>query len=80
MDKRDLFVPHWAQGCTAPKLVLNARLGDEPKGASPDLGRGVHAFLCVVSGWHCVKKYDGVIQVRGFDCIEGGSVPTPQSC
>ena len=37
-------------------------------------------FFCVVSCWQCVKKCKGLVKVRGFHCIGGGSVPPPMSC
>ena len=40
----------------------------------------MHAFSCVVFGWHCVKNYDGVLQVHGLHCIEGSGVLHPRSC
>ena len=47
-----------------PNELPHVGLGDAPKGTSPGLGRGVHAFFCLVSGLQCVGKCVAWIQER----------------
>ena len=47
-----------------PNELLDAGLGEALKGALRGLGRGVHAFFCVVSSLHCVGKCVAWIQER----------------
>ena len=56
----------------------NGGPGDAPKGASPGLGRGVHSFSCLVSGWQFVKKRDGWIKEHAFGYIGGGGAEMDQ--
>ena len=58
------FLLHCRWQCTAPNELPNAGPSDAQKGASPGLGRGVHAFFCVVFGLQCVGKYVAWIQER----------------
>ena len=37
----------------------------------------MHTIFCVVFSSHCVKNYDEVLEVRGFHCIGGDGVLTP---
>ena len=55
---------HWGWQCTAPNELLDTGPGDAPKGTSPRLGGGVHAFFCLVSGLQCMGKCVAWIQER----------------
>ena len=58
-------------------LLPHTGLGDAPKGVSPSLGGGANAFFCVVSCWQNVKIFECFLEMRGFQCIGGGSAPPP---
>ena len=58
------FLMHEGRQCTGPNELLDAGLGNVLKGASPGLGRGVHAFYCLVSGLQYVGKRVAWIQER----------------
>ena len=66
---------HCGQQCTAPNELLDAGLGDVPKGVSLSLGGGVNASFCIVSRGQCVKNCEGLVKLHGFHCIGGSSVP-----
>ena len=53
---------HWGRQCAAPNELPDTGLGDAPKGASPGLGGGMHAFSCLVFGLQCVGKCVAWIQ------------------
>ena len=36
---------HWARQCAVPNELPDVGLGDSPKGVSPGLSRGMHAFF-----------------------------------
>ena len=61
-------------GCTASKLVLNARPGNAQKGASPSLGGGVHYFSRVVFGCQYVEESNPWIKKPILGYIGGGVV------
>ena len=43
------------------------------------LGRGVHGYFCVVFGWKCVKRSDGLGKERSVVCIGAGGATPPMS-
>ena len=80
MDKRASFGPHWARGCTAPRLVLSIRPGNAIKCASPWPWQRRACIFYVVFGWQCVENYEALVKECGFYCIGGGSVPNELPC
>ena len=55
---------HWGQQCAALNELPGAGPGDAPKGTSPSLARGMHAFFCLVSSLLCVGKRVAWIQYQ----------------
>ena len=78
MDKRARFGLHWVWGCTAPKLVPNARLGDAPKGALGSLGGGVNYISHAAFGCQYAEESNAWIKEPVLGRIGGGGVPAPR--
>ena len=57
---------HWGGWCAAPNEFPNTGPDDAPKGESPGLGGGVHAFFCLVSGLQCVGGKTQCMDIRAM--------------
>ena len=53
----------------------NAGPGDAPKGTLSGFGGGMNEVFCIVSCWQSVRICKGFLNLGGFQCIRGGSVP-----
>ena len=86
MNKRDGLVKERAFHCIGgssvvpPNAFPNVGPGDALKGTLLGLGKGVHESFCVVFGWKCVKKRDGLVKEHAFHCIGGGGAKPLVSC
>ena len=60
-----------------PPELLNAGLGDAPKGMSPSLAKGVHAIFGVFIGWKCVKKLQWSASSAWFSLYWGWRCTAP---
>ena len=64
-ESKEMFLFSFCH-CTLGKAMCQ-------KSTSPDLGRGVHGFLCVVLCCHYVKKCNGLVKEHALRCFgEGG--------
>ena len=72
-----VFIPLGVAAVYHTHELPNAGPGDVPKCTLPSLGRGVHTFFYIVSGWQCVKTAKDWLKSAIFIAL-GAAVYCPQ--